>query len=282
MSIDAWLLLTAVLAALACAVPGVWLVVRHNGMVSDAVSHSVLPGIVGAYLLGGANHPPLLMLGAALAGLLVVFLIETLQHTRLIQADAAIGVVFPALFSIGIVLIANQQLPISDRSVLTGDLAMTVLNRLQVGGTDLGPTAVWVLVSLLAGNVFFSWLLFKELTVSAFDGRMAASLGFRPRLLHYAQMTLVALTCVGVFEVAGSVLVIALMVVPASAARLVVRQIGPMFGIASAFALLSAAVGYGFSAWANVSPAGGMAVCSGLLFLLVWLFRPYLQLQSRV
>jgi manganese/zinc/iron transport system permease protein len=281
MNTDGWLLLTAVLAALTCAVPGVWLVIRHNGMISDAVSHAALPGIVLAYLAGGHNHPPLLMLGAAFAGLLVVFLIETLQRTRLIHADAAIGVVFPALFSVGIVLIANHQLPLSDRSVLTGDLAMTVLNRLEWGGTDLGPRAVWLLTGLLMLNGLFVWLLFKELNLSAFDSRLAAALGFRPGLLHYAHMALVALTCVGVFEVTGSVLVIALMVVPASSARLLANRTGPVAGLAVLLALLSALMGYALAAWADVSPSGGMSVCSGLLFLLIWLFRPYLPSKTR-
>lgn len=275
MSIDLWLLLTAILTALVCAVPGVWLVVRHNGMVSDAVSHAVLPGIAAAWVLGGDRQPPLLMAGAALAGLVAVWLIETLQQSRRVRVDAAVGVVFPALFSIGIVLIANQQLPISERSVLTGDFALTVLNRLYWQGHDLGPQAIWLIGGLLIINGFISILLYKEFIISAFDSRQANAAGFRPRLLHYLQMALVAFTSVGVFEVAGSVLVIALMVVPASTARLLSRSLSQMFGFSLLFALLSALAGYGLATAADVSPSGSMALCSGCFFLFVWIFRNF-------
>lgn len=145
--------LVAVLTAMACALPGAFLVMRRMSLVSDAISHAVLPGIVVGFLLTHSLHHPLLLLLAGAAGLLTVYLIELLEKTGRLREDAAIGLVFPALFSIGVLLIARfaGQVHLDTDAVLLGELAFVPFDRLQYLGYDLGPRALWT----MGGFVFF-------------------------------------------------------------------------------------------------------------------------------
>ena len=133
-------LIGAVTAA-ACAIPGVFLILRRMAMLTDAIGHAILFGIVVAFFAIGDLNSPLLIIGAALAGLLTVSLVEMLERTGRVRADAATGIVFPLLFGIGVILVSkyadNVHLDID--SVLLGEIAFAPFNRIEVGGVDLGP-----------------------------------------------------------------------------------------------------------------------------------------------
>ncbi|CAN5534363.1 metal ABC transporter permease [soil metagenome] len=274
----------AVVTAAACALPGVFLVLRRSAMLSDAISHAVLPGIVIGFLVTHDLSSPWLVIGATATGVLAVVLIETLVGTRLVKTDAAIGLVFPVLFSIGVVLIAQyaQDVHLDTDAVLLGDPAFAWIERFEVGGRDLGPRSLWLMGTLLTINAAFIAVFYKELKLAAFDPALAATLGYRPRLLHYALMTLVAATCVGAFDVVGSVLVVALIVAPPAAAYLLTDRLPLLIGLAAGIGGGSALGGYGVSRALDASIAGAMASAAGVAFLLAFLFAPEYGLVSRM
>ena len=208
------ILLIAVVTSVACALPGVFLVLRRLALVSDAITHAILPGIVVAFFLTGSLSSPLLVIAAAATGVLSVALIEALHRTRLVAEDAATGLVFPAFFSVGVVLVSRWagKVHLDTDSVLLGELAFAPFDRLFVGGVDVGPAALWTMSCILLLNLALIIILTKELKIATLDPALAAVLGFSPAILHYLLMTAVSVTAVGAFSAAGSILVVALMI----------------------------------------------------------------------
>jgi manganese/zinc/iron transport system permease protein len=253
-------ILTGVLAAVACALPGVFLVLRRLALVSDAIGHVVLLGIVLGFLLVGELGSPVLLVGAAATGLVLVAAVEALQRTRLVREDAAIGLVFPALFSLGVILVSRyaRNVHLDVDAVLLGDL---------VYAAESFPTAILVVLLL---NVVFLSLCYKELKLATFDPQSAWLLGLAPGCLHYALMGLVSLTAVVAFDVFGSILVVAFMVVPALIARLLTDRLGLLLVLAGLVAAVAAVVGCGVALALDINFAGAMtAVLGGGLFV-VW------------
>ena len=268
-------LIAAVVAA-ACALPGVFLVLRRVAMMSDAISHAILPGLVVAFFLTEDLGSPLLIAAAAATGVLTVVLIEALARTRRVREDAAIGLVFPVLFSVGVILIARfaSDVHLDIDAVLLGELAFAPFNRVEAGGVDLGPQALWVMGPILLLNVAFLAVFFKELTLSTFDAGLAAALGFAPAALHYALMTLVSVTAVGAFDAVGSVLVVALMIAPPAAAYLLTDRLTVMLGLSAGIGVASAVAGYWMANLLDTSIAGAMATATGAAFALAFAFAP--------
>lgn len=266
----------AVVAAAACALPGVFLVLRRMAMMSDAISHTVLLGIVIGFFLTGNIASPLLIVGAALTGLLTVSLVELVNRTRLVKEDAAIGLIFPVLFSIAVILISRYagDVHLDTDAVLLGELAFAPFERLVVAGYDIGPVSLWVMLGILLLNAIFLGLFYKELKLATFDPGLAAALGFAPALIHYALMGIVSVTAVGAFDTVGSVLVVALMIAPAVSAYLLTDRLVVMIGLSVAFGAVGAIAGYWTAHFLDASIAGSMATVMGLLFGLVYLFAP--------
>ena len=266
----------AVLAAAACALPGVYLVLRRMAMMSDAISHTVLLGIVLGFFLTGDLASPLLVVGAALTGLLTVSLVELANRTRLVREDAAIGLVFPALFSLAVILISlfagNVHLDVD--AVLLGELAYAPFDRMIVFGTDIGPVGLYLMGGMFVINLGFILLFFKELKIATFDAGLAASLGFLPGLIHYALMGIVSLTTVSAFEVTGSILVVAMMVAPPITAYLLTDRLPRLISLSVLIGALSALGGYWLAHWLDASIAGSMATMAGVWFGLALLFAP--------
>ncbi|MDZ7834033.1 MAG: metal ABC transporter permease [Alkalibacterium sp.] len=198
MSMITEITMIAVVVAVACALPGVFLVLRGVTMVSDAITHTVLLGIVLAFFITQDLNSPLLMIGATLVGVATVWLIETIQRSKLVSNDAAIGIVFPLFFSIAIIMITLYagDVHLDEDAVLMGELAFAPFRRLDLFGYDLGPQSLWVMLVILMINALVYFLFYKELKLTTFDPAFAAALGFSPLLVHYALMTLVSLTAV--------------------------------------------------------------------------------------
>ncbi len=274
----------AVLVAVACALPGVFLVLRRAAMLSDAISHSILLGIVVAYFAVRDLSSPILVLAATATGVLTVWLVEALTRTRLVRNDAATGLVFPTLFAIAVILIARyaRTLHLDTDSVLLGELAFAPFHRFEVLGRDLGPVSAWVMGSILLLNVLFIGLFYKELKLATFDPEFAAAQGFAPGLLHYALMTLVSMTAVGAFDAVGSVLVVALMIAPAATALLLSHRLSVVLVLAVATAAISALIGYWVAHALDASIAGSMSTTCGAFFLATYLFAPTVGLLAQV
>ncbi|WP_400075982.1 metal ABC transporter permease [Winogradskyella sp. R77965] len=268
--------LIASLVAVACAIPGTFLVLRKMAMISDAISHSILPGIVIGFFITHDLNSPLLILLAALTGIITVVLVEYIQKTGLVKEDTAIGLVFPALFSIGVIMIAKNanDVHLDVDAVLLGELAFAPFDRLLIGGTDVGPKSLWIVGTILLITITLLIAFFKELKVSTFDKGLAASLGFSPAILHYGLMSVSSVTTVGAFDAVGAILVVALMIAPAAAAYLLTTDLKKMLALAIGFGIFSAILGYWVAHWLDASIAGSITTVLGLVFLSVYLFAP--------
>lgn len=268
--------LIASLVAVACAIPGTFLVLRKMAMISDAISHSILPGIVVGFFITHDLNSPLLILLAALTGIITVILVEYIQKTGLVKEDTAIGLVFPALFSIGVIMIAKNanDVHLDVDAVLLGELAFAPFDRLLIAGTDVGPKSLWIVGTILLITVTLLFTFFKELKVSTFDKGLAASLGFSPAIIHYGLMSVSSVTTVGAFDAVGAILVVALMIAPAAAAYLLTTDLKKMLGLSIGFGIFSAILGYWVAHWLDASISGSITTVLGLVFLLVYLFAP--------
>lgn len=268
--------LIASLVAIACAIPGTFLVLRKMAMISDAISHSILPGIVIGFFITQDLNSPLLILLAAITGIITVVLVEYIQKTGLVKEDTAIGLVFPILFSIGVILIAKNanDIHLDVDAVLLGELAFAPFDRLLIAGADIGPKSLWVIGCILIVSIILLFSFFKELKISTFDAGLAASLGFSPAVIHYGLMTVSSVTTVGAFDAVGAILVVALMIAPAATAYLLTTDLKRMLAYAITFGVFSAISGYWLAHWLDASIAGSITTMLGLLFLAVYLFAP--------
>jgi len=267
--------LIAVTAAAACALVGVFLVLRSMAMMADAISHTVLLGIVLIFFVVQDLQSPWLLVGAAAMGLLTVALVEALNRTRLVKEDAAIGLIFPALFSLAVILISRYARGVhldTDR-VIMGELALAPFDRVTIFGLDL-PHALVTLVVILLINSTLIALFYKELKLATFDHALAAAFGLSPALLHYGLMALVSVTAVGAFDAVGAILVVALMVTPAASAYLLTDNLRRMLGISVAIGTGSALAGYWLARLLDANIAGSMATMTGVMFLVVLVFAP--------
>ncbi|HUG70697.1 MAG TPA: metal ABC transporter permease [Pirellulaceae bacterium] len=298
---DTWTVVTAALAAMACALPGVFLVMRRQSMMGDALAHTTLPGIVVAFLIAHAlqqagwissatydswRHAAM-FLGALLIGVLSAVLTEWIQKLGRVEASAALGVVFTTLFAIGLLLIRLQadQVHIDPDCVLYGIIETTVMDT--VPNTDI-PRAAVVNGLVLSANLLLVALFFKELRISAFDPAISTAMGINANVMHYALMAVTAATLVSAFESVGSILVIAMLIAPAATAHLLTDRLHLLIVISLGVAALSAYLGHlmaitlpaivftaiGYPEVIDTSTAGMMAVAAGGLFVAAALFGP--------
>jgi manganese/zinc/iron transport system permease protein len=214
---------------------------------------------------------------------LTVFLVERLQHSRRLYEDASIGVVFPALFALGVILVSRYtgQIDLDLDCVLYGEIAYAPWDRFYWNEHSLGPRSLWINGAVLLLNVAIVGAFYKELKLASFDPGLAASLGYPPLRLHYLLMSAVSITVVGSFESVGAILVVAMLIVPAASAYLLSDRLSGMLLLAIAIGMASVGIGYTV-AWAwDASIAGGIASATGLLFLITLLFSPRHGLLAR-
>lgn len=282
-SFDTWIVAVGSLCAAACALPGCFLVLRKMSMMGDAISHAVLPGLAVAFLVTGTRSSVPMFLGAAAAGLLTALFTQWIMRFGKVDRGAAMGIVFTTLFAIGLLLIrqAADRVDLDPGCVLYGAIELTPLDvAAQIGRLSI-PRAALVNAAALALNALVIALLYKEFKLSSFDPELADTLGFSSQFLHDLLMTLVAVTTVAAFESVGSIIVIAMLIVPPATALLLTRRLLPMLALAVAAAVLSAFLGHlgalvvpGWFGFGSTTSSGMMALASGLLFLLAWLFGP--------
>ncbi len=274
---ETFTILIAIVTASACALPGVFLVLRRMTLMSDAISHAILPGIVLAFFVTHNISSPLLILAAAATGVLTVIFVELLQKTKLVKEDAAIGLTYPALFSIGVILISRYagNIHLDTDAVLLGELEYAPYNLLEISGYELKPISLYVMGGMLVLNLAFILLFYKELKLATFDASLAATLGFAPGLIHYGLMTLVSMTTVGAFDAVGSILVVALIAGPPATAYLMTDNLTRMLIYSVVIGCVNAVIGYWFATYIiNVSIAGAIASFTLLDFVLVFMIVP--------
>ena len=273
--VDTILLVAAVAAA--CAVPGVFLVLRKLALVGDAISHVLLFGIVLAFFIVADLDSPWLMVGATLSGVLTVALVETLQKTQLLKEDAAIGLVFPALFAIGTLLASMyfRGTHLDVDAVLLGHAEFVVQSKpIYLWGNYLGRAPTLLMTGMFVINGLLVLLFYKELKLCTFDAALAATLGFVPGIIHYGLMTVVSLTTVAAFDAVGPVLVVAFLVVPPATAYLLADRLITMLLLSVVIGVVTAILGVMLAFDLATSTAGTVAAMQGAFFALTMLASP--------
>lgn len=275
MSYAGWILLTASLVGLSCGLIGVLLILRRMAMMADAISHTVLLGIVIAFLITRELSGIHMLIGAMAAGLLTSVLVQWF-HERGVQQEASIGIVFTTLFAIGVVLIATKvgNAHLDVKHTLMGEITFIPWELTEVPLLGEIPEAV-VLLSIVLIVVLLAIVLFyKEWKLTSFDPALAASLGIPAVLMHYIFMSLVSVTTVASFDAVGAIMVVAMLITPAASAYLWTDRLSVMMVLSSLFGVASAISGYYLASWLDTSISGSMAFCTGIVFAISFLGSP--------
>ena len=269
--IEFWVIFTGVLVGLTCGIAGVFLILRKMSMIADAISHTVLFGIVMAFIVTQTLNGVWMLVGAAFAGILTAYLVQLLQSSG-IQEDAAIGVVFTSLFAIGVLLITlfAGDVHLDVEHVLMGEIAFIPWDKWTFLSITM-PKAVWMLLLVLVINIAFLFLFYKEMKLSTFDPVYAATIGLPVVLLHYGFMTTISLTTVSAFDSVGAILVVAMLIGPAATAYLISKSIKQMFIWSMTFGVAAAIIGYYSAKWFDTSIAGMMATAVGAIFVVIFI-----------
>jgi manganese/zinc/iron transport system permease protein len=270
LSPGAWITIVAGLVATGCALLGSFLVVRRQALLTDAVSHAVLPGIVVAWLATGSRAPLAMIIGAGAFAVLCVLLVEALESTGLVRTDGAIGLVFPALFSLGVLGVHRwtEDIHLDLDATIYGEIAFIGFDQLTLfGGVDVPRAAVVtgavVLVDLLL--VVLGW---RVLRAASFDPGFSASVGVPVRLVSRLLLLATAMTAVVAFDAVGAILVITLFIVPAATGMAVARSMLGVVVVAVASGWIAAILGWQVALRWDASIAGVMGVVAGMAFVL--------------
>lgn len=279
--IEFWVVLTGLLVGVTCGIAGVFLILRKMSMIADAISHTVLFGIVMAYIITQSLNGFWMLIGAAVAGILTAYLVQLL-HSSGIQEDAAIGVVFTSLFAAGVLLItlfaSNVHLDVEH--VLMGEIAFVPWDLWTVLGLAM-PKAVWMLLLVLVINIVFLLLFFKEMKLATFDPVYAATIGIPVVFLHYGFMTSISFTTVAAFDSVGAILVVAMLIGPAATSYLISKTIKQMFIYSMLFGAGASVIGYYLAKLWDTSIAGMMATTVGLLFIITLISQKIIERRRK-
>ena len=275
MSYEGWIILTGSLVGITCGITGCFLILRRMAMLADAISHTVLLGIVGAYLVSSSMEGLYMFVGALVVGLLTALFVQLL-HSSGVQSDAAIGVVFTSLFALGVILLSLYagRIHLDVDHALMGEIAFVPWDTWAIAGFNLGPKAVWMLGIVLFINLIVIVLFYKELKICSFDPEMAVALGIPVLLIHYLLMGMLSITTVAAFDSVGAILVVAMLIAPGASAYLLTDRLLMMLFLSAGIGVLAAISGYYVAVWWNVSISGSMAMMAGVIFVLAFFFSP--------
>ncbi|WP_371811583.1 metal ABC transporter permease [Sporosarcina sp. Te-1] len=248
---------TSIMVGIICGVIGSFIILRGMALMGDAISHAILPGVAISYMLG-INY----FYGAVLTGVLTAFGIGAITQNSRIKSDSSIGLVFSAFFALGIILINRAKSATDLTQILFG-------NVLAVRTSDM-----WLTLAIGGLVLLIVIIFYKELLVSSFDETMAAAYGLRTRLIHYTIMFLLTLVTVASLQTVGVILVVSLLITPASTAYLLTNRLSVMVILSAIFGALSAVVGLYFSFLYNMPSGPVIALVTTAFFVLAFLFSP--------
>lgn len=270
------IMLIMIFVAIGAAILGNFLILKQSAMLVDAITHTILLGIVLAFFATKDLTSPLLIGGAAMMGIITVFLIERLASTELVSEDASIGIIFPLLFSIAILLITlkagNVHLDVD--TVLLGKVELSPFDTWKFRGRNMGSVSIYMTGFVALINAILVTLFYKELKLTVFDPGFAKAVGLNIVAVHYMLMTLVSVTTVASFQAVGSILVIAFVVGPPATAYLLSKELSKMIKLSILFGIASSIIGTLIAFTFDLSIAGTTAAVIGLFFVIVFLFSP--------
>ena len=285
LTLDLFPLLAAIFAALSCGLLGNFLVLRKQSLMGDAISHAVLPGLVGAFLITQSRSPGIMFAGAAISALVTVVLVEVIKRLGKVEPGAAMGVVFSVLFALGVFMLENaaaRSVDLDADCVLHGNLQTLFWissptewsHFLNANSLNEVPRQLWTLLGTTLAVIIFITVFFKELRIASFDAGIATVQGINAGFMHMLLMTFVAIAAVASFEAVGSILVIAMLICPAATARLLTDRLITQILASAIIALLTAIGGYALASWMGVNAAGMMATAAGAILVIVMIGSP--------
>ena len=250
-------LTTSVIVGVIAGILGCFIILRGLALMGDAISHAILPGVAISYMMG-TNF----FIGAAITGFITALLIGLVQQSSRIKSDAAIGIVFSSFFAIGVILIQMAQSATDLTEILFG-------NILTVQDSDRNITMVIGVIVIILVVAFY-----KELLITTFDPTMAAAWGYPTKLIHYGIMVTLTLVTVASLQAVGAILVVALLITPASTAYLLTNNLRNMLILSAIFGVISSVVGLYISFVINVPSGAAIVLCATVMFVLAFLFAP--------
>lgn len=275
-----WIMLMGFLVTAACGLVGNYLLLRRLALMGDAVSHSVLPGLVIAFVFSQSRGTGAMFLGALCAGLLATVVIEFIHTKTRVKQDAAMGIAFSTMFAVGVVLTAlyADKVDLDAECVLYGEIGyvpMDVLSQpVEIGGVVVGSPTIVRMAAVLLAVILLIVGFYKELLVSSFDAGLARSLGINPKFAHFGLMAVLSIVVVSAFESVGAILVIAMLILPGATASLLTKRLPYAHLLAIAHAALSAVLGTHLGVWLDCSLGAAMVVAGAAIFVVAWIFSP--------
>lgn len=261
------IILVLILASMSCSLLGVFIVLRKNAMLIDAIGHTVLLGIVLAYMLVRDLDSPFLIIGATLIGMLTVILVEMLGNSKLVKSSDAIGVIYPILLSIAVIIISKyfKSTHLDTDIVLSGEVVFSSLSTIDIFGLSIPKPIIKSLILLLVILSFIK-IFYREIKISIFDNQYAKLIGIPVGVIFYTIMCLTSLTAVVSFDIFGSILVISFFVAPAATALLFSKDLTKCLILSVVFATISSIVGGSIAILYNLSISGMCALINMIIY----------------
>lgn len=271
---DSWILITAVCSAASCAMVGSFLVLRRQSMAGDALGHSLLPGLVLGYLIAPEAGYSVYFMFAILVALAALYAIEWFKNFLGLGSDAAIGIVYTAFFSLGVILVSNfaGNVHLDLDAVLMGELLFIPFNTVSILGFAI-PQATGVLFLVMMGCLLFLFLTKRILYGSILDREFYALNFSKRKLIEVLSIVLTAIVVVASFEAVGSILVVAFLAGGPAVSLLMVNSVPKYIAISVLYSVLAASGGLVVAYLLGSHPASSMAAVSGVGFLAVFLLR---------
>lgn len=271
-----WIIVMGILVNTCCGLVGTFLIWRRMAMVGDALSHSLLPGIVVAALLTQSLQSWAVFVGAILAGMLASLLIGLLERVSPLKGDAILGVVFTSMFALGVILVNTMagDVHLDVECVLYGEIGyIPLFEPWVVGGREVAPMPVVRMGGVTLLVILLMVIFYRGWKTLAFDRQLAALVGMPVRFLHYGLMALLSLVVVSSFEAVGVILVVAMLVFPGVTAGLFLCRLARLLWAVPFLAVFYAVAGFHLAQWMDTTIAGAMVVVAALLFVVCWLFK---------
>lgn len=272
-----WIVLMGFFVTAGCGLVGTFLLLRRMALVGDAISHSILPGLIVAFVLAKESNIVAMFTGALGAGLVTVLLIEFIHKQSRVKPDAAICIAFTTLFALGVVMMSMLEskgnFHIDADCVLYGEIAFVGIEPpVMWGETALGPPSVLRMLGVLIAVGALIALFYKELLVTSFDAGLSKSLRMNMGIWHYGLMCALSIVVVSAFESVGAIVSVAMLIVPPMFAAQLSDRLPVRLGLVIVHAALSSVIGWHLSVWLQCHAAGAMVVAASVLFVLAWIY----------
>lgn len=275
-------LIVLILTSISCSLLGIFLILRKLSMMTDAISHSVLLGIVLAFFLVRDLDSPLLIIGASLMGLVTVFLIESIGKLKLAKLDDATAIVYPLLFSIAVILISKffRNVHLDTDIVMMGEVIFSSMIRTQIFGIEMSKSILEAALSLICVIAFIG-IFYRKLKIGSFDEEFASLVGISTGLIFYSLMTITSFVAVTSFNNVGAIIVISFFIGPAAIALLFARSLREAFLLATLASVINPSLGFFLAIRLNVSITGMIATINMASYLALIIIKKYILDRSK-